>query len=129
MKTHIITILFCLASATCYSQAIPKDKQLHLGAGSVVSAWGTMIPASDDHLWKPLVYGIGAATVAGAGKEILDMGGFGTPDVKDFGATVLGGVISTGIVVGVKAIIKHKHKRYAINQQNKGLFVLATVRL
>lgn len=71
----------------------------------MVSAWGSMIP-QDNTGWKPFIYGVGAATIAGAGKELADLGGLGTPDLKDLGATILGGIISVGIITGVKAIIK-----------------------
>jgi hypothetical protein len=84
---------------------IAKDKQLHLGAGAVVGGWGYLIPKQTTS-WKPIAYGIGTATIAGVGKELTDLGGFGTPDLKDLGATVIGGVVSVGIIAGVKAIIK-----------------------
>lgn len=104
-------LLVVLISTASYSQKIARDKQLHLGAGFLVGAWGTLIP--EDKNLKPILYGIGASVVAGAGKELVDMGGFGKPDIKDFGATVIGGVVSVGIITGVKAIIKH-HKRHKI---------------
>lgn len=85
---------------------IAKDKQLHLGAGAVVSSWGYMIPTQSSG-WKPVAYGIGTATIAGVGKELSDMGGFGTPDWKDLGATVIGGVVTVGIITGFRAIFRH----------------------
>jgi hypothetical protein len=115
MKRTIFTILtlITLSASVLQGQKIAIDKQLHIGAGAVVGAWGTLIPQDQKGI-KPFVFGIGASAIAGAGKEIVDLGGFGTPDIKDFGATVIGGIISVGMVQGVKAIVHtvKKHKSY-----------------
>ncbi len=86
---------------------IAKDKQLHLGAGAVVGSWGYLLPTQSTG-WKPVAYGIGTATIAGMGKELSDLGGFGTPDWKDLGATVIGGVVSVGIITGFRAIFRRQ---------------------
>ena len=101
---------------------IAKDKQMHLGAGAVVGSWGYMIPAESKG-WKPIVFSIGSATVAGVGKELVDMGGFGTPDIKDLGATVIGGVVTAGIITGVRAIF-HKPGQ----NRKRPLFAAGSVR-
>ena len=99
---------------------IAKDKQLHLGAGAVVAGWGYLLPSAAAG-WKPMVYGLGSATLAGAGKELADMGGFGNPDWKDLGATIVGGAVSVGIILGVKAIFKKQHNRN--NKQRRFVYV------
>jgi len=94
-----------------YGQTIPKDKQLHIYAGTVVSGWGYIIPQSKN-LWAQAAYGVGSSVVAGAGKELVDLGGFGTPDIKDFGATVIGGIVTVGVITAVRGILNiNKHKR------------------
>ena len=91
-----------------FTQTIPKDKQLHIYAGSVVSAWSYTIP-DNRTLWKPAIYGIGGSVIVGGGKELMDMTGFGTPDIKDFYATVVGGIITTGLITGVREMVRiHK---------------------
>jgi hypothetical protein len=99
---------------------IAKDKQLHLGAGAVVAGWGYLLPSGAAG-WKPMVYGLGSATLAGAGKELADMGGFGNPDWRDLQATIIGGAVSIGIIMGVKAIFKKQHNRN--NKQRRFVYV------
>ena len=99
---------------------IAKDKQLHRGAGAVVAGWGYLLPSAASG-WKPMVYGLGSATIAGAGKELADLGGFGTPDWRDLEATVIGGAVSVGIIMGVKAIFKRDHNHS--NKQRRFVFV------
>jgi hypothetical protein len=103
---HLAAALILVMITLPAKSQIAKDKQLHLGAGAVVASWGYMLPVQSTG-WKPFVYGVGSATVAGMGKELADLGGFGTPDFKDLGATVIGGIVSVGIITGFKAIF-HK---------------------
>jgi hypothetical protein len=105
-KFVIAVFLFFSMTIPANSQ-IAKDKQLHLGAGAIVGSWGYMLPTQTAG-WKPVAYGIGTATIAGVGKELSDLGGFGTPDWKDLGATVIGGVVSVGIITGFRAIFRHQ---------------------
>jgi hypothetical protein len=102
----IIAAFFLLSVSLTANSQIAKDKQLHLGAGAVVGSWGYLLPSQSTG-WKPVAYGIGTATIAGVGKELSDLGGFGTPDWKDLGATVIGGVVSVGIITGFRAIFRH----------------------
>jgi hypothetical protein len=104
-KIAIVLVMIFGIHFSADGQVIARDKQLHIGAGAVVAGWGTLIPQNNKG-WKPFIYGVGSATIAGVGKEVTDLGGFGTPDFKDLGATVLGGVVSAGIITGVKAIIR-----------------------
>lgn len=65
----------------------PLDKLLHTLAGAAIAAammpWG-VIPA------------VLAVVVAGAGKEVWDAQGHGTPDHIDALVTVIGGVLMLG---------------------------------
>ena len=47
-------------------------------------------------------------TLAGVGKETLDMGTGGSPEFKDFTATMAGGFIGAGIVYLGRKIFKRK---------------------
>jgi len=87
-----LLILLLLSSTILSAQKIPIDKQLHFGAGAVVGGWGTMTVKQEGI--KPVIAGISWTILAGAGKELADYGGMGHADIKDFGATVIGGVVS-----------------------------------
>ena len=65
---------------------LPLDKQAHFYFGAALCfAIGILI----DPMW-----GLVAAGLAGAAKEIWDRLGNGTPDWMDLAATVLGGVVA-----------------------------------
>ena len=107
------------------AQQIPKDKQLHFCAGATIGAWGYIIPGPKAPLWKPIVYSIGTSTIAGVGKELIDLGGFGTPEWRDLGWTMIGGVVSAGILTGIKKVIHiHKHRHNLKMSYNDGKAVL-----
>ena len=75
---------------------IPLDKQSHLLAGTTIAFTVALFLG-----WE---FGLGAAVVAGAGKEIVDRMGFGTPDKWDFLATALGGVFAAAVYL-IKEIV------------------------
>jgi hypothetical protein len=103
-----LSSIFLLGTA----QKIPIDKQYHFYAGATIGAWGTMTVQPKG--MNQALAGLGWATLAGLGKEVFDLGVYGKFDCKDLGFTVAGAVVSTGIITGVKSIIKHgqKHKKY-----------------
>ena len=75
--------------------AIPKDKQLHLVAGSAISsvAYGIAKQAGSKH---PDLWAIGAALAIGLAKELHDRKQPGNRfDPADCGATVAGGIVVT----------------------------------
>jgi hypothetical protein len=94
-------------------QKIPIDKQLHFYTGATIGSWA-MLTVPEKTWYNQAIAGIIWSSSAGALKEICDAGGMGTPEFKDFGYTVVGGIISTGIITGIKVIIKKakKNKRY-----------------
>lgn len=61
------------------------DKQAHFFAGAAI--------ASAVALYLDPLAGLAAGIIAGAAKEIRDRAGFGTPDIWDFLATVLGACV------------------------------------
>lgn len=110
MRYLLLITTLCLVILSADSQ-VPKDKQLHAGAGATIAAWAYIIPLERDNDWKCAAWGIGVATLAGAGKELADMGGFGTPEWKDFGATVIGGIMSVCVITGIRHIARHRGAR------------------
>lgn len=81
---------------------IEPDKQLHLGAGIIIGSGSYFICPEfeelilDKRYIHPILWSIGMASLAGAGKEIVydEMMGKGYCDVYDFYYTAAGGVIS-----------------------------------
>ena len=67
-----------------------RDKILHLLAGAAIAfVFG---------IWLSPAVGLAAGIVAGAGKEIVDKLGFGTPDYLDLFITVVGALIAAIIL-------------------------------
>lgn len=107
-KLYIILIsslLFCLTAAAepgyC-GYSIAPDKKLHLGAGIIIGTGSYFIcPELEELIFDktyihPVLWSIGMASLAGAGKEIVydHMMGRGYADIYDFYYTAAGGVIS-----------------------------------
>lgn len=68
-----------------------RDKILHILAGAVIAfVFG---------VWISPTTGLAAGIVAGAGKEIVDKLGLGTPDYLDFFMTVVGSLIAAIILM------------------------------
>lgn len=77
---------------------IPIDKMLHFGAGWIISSTVLVLFIGSPYA---VAFSIALAALAGLCKEIWDKMGNGTPDVKDFAVTVLGGVtVNILFVVG-----------------------------
>jgi hypothetical protein len=104
---RLIIILFLFSSLA--GAQIPKDKQLHFVAGTTIGSWCFLVGDHNKQSeWKPVIYGISGATLAGIGKETYDKLQGRPFDVRDLGATILGGIVSVGIIEGIRAIIKHR---------------------
>lgn len=87
--------IFLLLSFSSYSQT---DKLLHFSAGYGISTVVTGV-TNKHAVW----YGIGSSVVIGAGKEIYDIKN-GVVDGMDFVATVVGGVVGSYVIYGVKKL-------------------------
>jgi|WetSurMetagenome_2_1015567.scaffolds.fasta_scaffold596584_2 hypothetical protein len=119
-KLLLLSYIFILSLA-CQAQ-IPKDKQLHFAAGATFGSWCFVVGDNNKYSeWKPILYDISGATIAGIGKETYDKVQGGPFDVKDLGATMIGGIVSVGIIEGTRAIIKHhkKHKHGGYSRSNR----------
>lgn len=100
---------------TVNSQAIPIDKQKHFAAGVIIGG----MSASDVNAKYPFWNAVLFSTMAGVGKEFMDIGS-GVPEVNDALATVAGGVIGGAIVYGIRkkidrikyyGVVKHRRKK------------------
>lgn len=83
-----------------------KDKALHFGvsAGIAAGAYGISSTFVTPRYGRLLIGG-GVAIAAGAGKELLDMTGFGDPSWKDFTWDVIGTVVGLGLAWSVDLLI------------------------
>jgi hypothetical protein len=117
MKTKL-TIIVLLINAALAAQ-IPVDKQFHAGAGFVIGVWGTMAGnACEFTPEQSAAFGAAWAVAAGLGKETWDAidkkrlglgGGF---DSADLGATILGGIIGTGLTYAGLKIFKKRQVQF-----------------
>ena len=123
MRIGSLLFGFIIIFTSCQAQ-LPKDKQNHLVCGSAIGFW-----ASSATINKPIInsfcWSVGSTVVIGGSKELIydKWMGKGTPEWKDLGWTVIGGVTGWGIVIGFKVMfnkIDHrKNKKYAIINSNR----------
>jgi VanZ family protein len=85
MKTLFFTIL------PLFAMSQPVDKMLHFGAGYIIGS-ATSALTYDFKINKHIEIGIGAATLAGLGKELRDQYVYQGFDIMDAVTTVAGGV-------------------------------------
>lgn len=112
-------LFFCLLIPVLSYGQIPTDKKYHAGAGVIIGIWGTFAGNSIDLApEKSAIFGMGSVAVAGLGKELWDEIDYGGWDWKDFGATMIGGVVGTGLTYAGLKIFK-KHKPVVIANKNE----------
>src|SRR5258708_5118018 len=92
-----------------------KDKALHFGASAVISsggyAIGTLVfPAR----YEAMLLGGGVALAAGAGKELLDMTGFGDPSWRDFTWDVIGTAAGLAVAWGIDLLVRGADDRHPV---------------
>lgn len=115
-------LLLCLTAAPRPGYCIAPDKKLHLGAGIIIGAGSYFIcPAFEELILgktyvHPVLWSIGMASLAGAGKEIVydDMMGKGYADVHDFYYTAAGGAISGLTIFVIESIFDVNDKSISI---------------
>lgn len=77
---------------------LATDKALHFGVSAgIASASYAVSAAVFDARGHALLVAGGVTLAAGAGKELLDFAGFGTPSWKDFAADVAGTLVGLAI--------------------------------
>ena len=122
-KVVVIAIILLLTWAIhgTYGQ-VPYDKKLHAGAGVVISSWGTFAAdACGYNAEQSALFGLAASFGAGVAKELADGCGFGTMDIKDFRATMYGGLVGTAVsYLGLKVF---KRRTPYVFLANKGAVV------
>jgi hypothetical protein len=116
----LILIVFILSVQNCAS--VPVDKKLHIACGMFAGSWGTWVGnVYTDIPEKSALIGLGISALAGLGKETIDFGTGGEMDVKDFGASLSGGLIGAGLVYAGMKIFK-KRRGY-LNFGGNGLII------
>lgn len=106
MKIFSILIIL-LFTTVCNGQIIPKDKQLHIYCGAASGTWFYTLGQNK----RPVLYGITGSALVGIGKESWDKINGRPFDMRDLGFTIIGGVISSGIITGIRKMIKHKKNK------------------
>lgn len=108
----IMIIAFFAISQKCSSQ-LPKDKQAHLLAGTLIGFSMSSITV-DSKPVVSLVWSLGTTVVIGGGKELIYDKALrmGKPEWKDFGWTMAGSVTGFGIVQGFKGLSKWIDRRH-----------------
>lgn len=86
---------------------IARDKALHFDASAGLAAASYAVTAGwlVDARWKALAIGGGVTLAAGAGKELLDLAGFGDPSWKDFACDAMGTAVGLAIAWGVDLLV------------------------
>ena len=105
--TLLMILLFCRSEA----QITETGHAEHFVAGMVIGA-GTsyLVYRKTNNKLKSFLIGFGAATIAGAAKELIDPHIGRVQSGKDFGYTVLGGAVGASIVFPLKS---RKTRNYA----------------
>lgn len=105
MKNILIIFGLLLTLLTADAQLFAPDKKKHFLVGTEIGFAASSITVNK----KPIVgfaWSVGLTTVIGGSKELIydKWMGKGTPEWKDFGCTVLGGVTGFAIVRGFYGI-------------------------
>ncbi len=108
MKKLAVVLFFTLSITN--AQDIPKDKQLHFAAGMLSSSVGyDYVYSKTKDRKKAFAAGILTSVLAGVAKETYDSTQSGNKfDIKDLGATALGGV---SVSVTIQLFNKKKKKK------------------
>lgn len=84
-----------------------KDKALHFAASGTIAAGGYAVGAALlDARGHALILGGGLAALAGVGKEVLDLTGFGDPSWRDLAWDGIGTVAGLAVAFGVDLLVR-----------------------
>jgi putative lipoprotein len=77
---------------------VSGDKALHFALSTAVTlaAYGVSVPLLDER-WQRSLFAAGVGIAAGAGKELADALGAGTPSARDFAWDLLGVAVGVGL--------------------------------
>ena len=86
---------------------LSSDKTLHFGVsvGIAAASYAASAAVFDARGHALLVAG-GVTLAAGAGKELLDLAGYGTPSWKDFVADVAGTIVGLAVAWSVDLVVR-----------------------
>lgn len=91
-----------------------RDKALHFGLDAAISgaAYGFTSLATGDVRIR-IAFGAGAGLLAGAGKELVDMAGAGTPSWRDFTWSMIGMAVGVAVAVSIDLAVRSVEPRVA----------------
>ena len=91
------------------------DKALHFGVSAGIAAGSYAVSTAVlDARGHALLVASGVTLAAGAGKEMLDLAGFGTPSWKDFVADVAGMVVGLAVAWSVDLVVRGVDERHPL---------------
>ncbi|MBX3204820.1 MAG: hypothetical protein KF764_07115 [Labilithrix sp.] len=106
----VLVALVLASSTTAAADPDPwlaKDKALHFGVSAGIAGAAYAASASVFEARGHALLAAGGVTLAiGAGKEVLDLAGFGTPSWKDFAADVAGTIVGLAIAWSVDLLVR-----------------------
>lgn len=128
MKRGLAGIIFILLSAEADARAddsndpwLGRDKVIHYGVSAGIAAGGYTAGALIfDTRAHALALGAGAAVVAGIGKELADLGGYGNASWKDLAWDGLGMVTGLALAWGVDCLIRGVSPERPLFAWNRG---------
>ena len=109
---------------------LSTDKTLHFGvsAGIAAASYAASAAVFDARGHALLVAG-GVTLAAGAGKEVLDLAGFGTPSWKDFVADVAGMIVGLAVAWSVDLVVRgvgDRHPLFVAPREGSAMSRLST---
>ena len=98
-----------------------RDKVIHYGVSAGIAGGGYVAGALIfDKRAHALALGAGAAAVAGIGKEVADLGGYGNASWKDLAWDGLGMVTGLAIAWGIDCLIRGVSDEHPLFAWNRG---------
>jgi putative lipoprotein len=84
-----------------------RDKALHFGVSAALASSGYALgTALFDRRWHAATFGGGLAVTAGAGKELVDLAGYGDPSWRDFTWDLVGTAVGLGVAYAVDLLVR-----------------------
>jgi uncharacterized protein YfiM (DUF2279 family) len=87
------------------------DKFAHFGVSTAIAsaAYGTAWALGSPNSLQRAVWGGSIALAAGAGKELTDLAGYGTPSWKDFAWDAIGTATGVAVMILVDHLVTPSH--------------------
>ena len=92
-----------------------EDKTLHFGVSAGIGAVSYAASAAEFDARGHALLAAGGVTLAvGAGKELLDLAGYGTPSWKDFVADVAGTIVGLAVAWSIDLLVRGVSGRHPL---------------